>query len=497
MKVVSNRWVKWLMTRTLLLRCFVIALLLHLAMLLVLGSVRVVAVLPKIIAAFEGAPPPVQEATDPFAAYRDVDYRAAGASALATPGGYRVVIAPPTAPAANARLTSVIGVTADSAASAFRLNGSFVATTPPSFDIGDRGKLGLQAIAGPIPGAFAGRLGAARAKTLAEFPGTEKTEKALLAALQWLKSNQRPDGTWDSRTSKTRSTALAMLAFLGHGETTDSAEFGVTVQRGLKYLIGSIGADGLVKETGASPMYTQGVVTLALAEAYGLTQARALRESLERAVKAIVDAQKVIKTKPEDAGGWRNTAKSRDADTTTSSWLIMALKTAQNAGVSVPPTAFEMATKYLWNMYDEDGGFGYQGPTRIPDTTGAAVFCLQAMGRGDDPRLKKALDYLKQQKVEWDKTDGDYVLHSWYQITLAMFHAGGSSWEYWHRPMRDTLLKEQADDGHWDKPKRSRKDGENGLAYSTALSCMILEVYYRYPPLYQEGGKRGGALAPR
>ena len=42
------------------------------------------------------------------------------------------------------------------------------------------------------------------------------------------------------------------------------------------------------------------------------------------------------------------------------------------------------------------------------------------------------------------------------------------------------------DKGSWD-PK-DRWGGYGGRVYSTALNALILEVYYRFLPLYQMGG---------
>ena len=46
------------------------------------------------------------------------------------------------------------------------------------------------------------------------------------------------------------------------------------------------------------------------------------------------------------------------------------------------------------------------------------------------------------------------------------------------------LVKAQATDGHWDGP--GNKPVTYGPVYSTTLCCLMLEVYYRYLPLYQE-----------
>jgi hypothetical protein len=178
--------------------------------------------------------------------------------------------------------------------------------------------------------------------------------------------------------------------------------------------------------------------------------------------------------------------------------MIMALKSAKLAGVAVPEDAFQMASDYLWRMYG-DGGFGYQSPGRELGPTAIGVLCQQFMGHGDDKRIKKALDYLKEQKVEWDKTKVAYALYDWYYATQAMFQGGGSYWEYWNRQIRDAMVKNQSDDGHWPLPPQSEWElksiGNTSPVYATALGCLILEVYYRYLPIYQQQESSPAAAA--
>ena len=165
----------------------------------------------------------------------------------------------------------------------------------------------------------------------------------------------------------------------------------------------------------------------------------------------------------------------------------MGLKSARLAGLTVPEEAFEGASTYLWNMCDGEG-FGYTSAAHYPGTTAIGVLCQQFMGHGDDRRIKKSLDYLKEQRVSWNETESYYVLYTWYYITQAMFQGGGSYWEYWNRQIRDTMVKNQLEDGRWMPTPKSKEESKlvNSPAYSTALGCLILEVYYRYLPIYQE-----------
>jgi hypothetical protein len=304
-------------------------------------------------------------------------------------------------------------------------------------------------------------------------------ERAIMAALRWLAAHQETDGSWKDGPSRSASTALATLAFLGHGEMPDRGEFSGNVYNACAYLVGCLDENGFVKDKN---MYAQGALTLALAEAFALTGNHALKQALEKAVAANIAAQKVEKS-PLHQGGWRYTLTSTDSDTSVSGWIILSLKTAKLAGIHVPQEVFDQAADYLWRMNAQDGGFGYSSPSRSPNMTGVGAVCQQFLGNGQDPRVRKALDYLKEQKFNWQST-ANWPLYGWYYITQAMFQSGGAYWEYWSRQFRPALLAAQHTDGHWDPPPQGKSDPRDPV-YATALCCLMLEVYYRYAPVAQ------------
>jgi hypothetical protein len=75
-----------------------------------------------------------------------------------------------------------------------------------------------------------------------------------------------------------------------------------------------------------------------------------------------------------------------------------------------------------------------------------------------------------------------------YYATQVLRQYGGPEWEKWNTSMRDGLIKAQESQGHaagsWYSSKGHNVQG--GRLYCTALSAMILEVYYRHMPLYTE-----------
>ena len=75
-----------------------------------------------------------------------------------------------------------------------------------------------------------------------------------------------------------------------------------------------------------------------------------------------------------------------------------------------------------------------------------------------------------------------------YYATQVLHHLGGSGWQRWNLRMRDYLVDTQEQTGHergsW-YFKEAWSD-RGGRLYTTTLSILTLEVYYRYLPMYGE-----------
>ena len=113
---------------------------------------------------------------------------------------------------------------------------------------------------------FGGRVGKEKARLLKEFGGSEASEEAVMLGLAWLTQMQKKDGSWiydgSSSGEKSAATGMALLAFLGAGQSHKAGRYQQTVQAGLDWLIKDVNNDG--RFSGASTMYGQGIATLAL-----------------------------------------------------------------------------------------------------------------------------------------------------------------------------------------------------------------------------------------
>lgn len=335
--------------------------------------------------------------------------------------------------------------------------------------------------------------------------GTPESEEAVLLALVWLAEHQNYDGSWSFQhhkhpkcggscanpgytPGKIAATGLALLPFLGTGQTQFEGNHKRTIEQGLKFLVRSVEYQG---KTGSlwdqhGMMYGHGLASIALCEAYGMTHDPSLREPAQAVVNFIVDAQDPI------GGGWRY--RPRDpGDTSVVGWQLMALKSAEMAYLRVPRDALRKAGYFLDSVQGEGGAvYGYQRPdTRRPGTTAIGLLCRMYLGWNRDTRpLGQGVQVLSTLGPSTDKSGMSNNMYYNFYATQVMHHWGGYPWQRWNAVMRDYLVKTQSRRGHelgsWYFEGSDLGAGGGGRLYFTALAAMTLEVYYRHMPLYRE-----------
>ncbi|MEA1950063.1 MAG: hypothetical protein U9N87_01675 [Planctomycetota bacterium] len=356
----------------------------------------------------------------------------------------------------------------------------------------DAGKLTLDDNS-PRGGGLEGRGRSARAQLLPIRGGTPQSEAAVAHGLKWLAYHQRDDGSWNfnhhgnrcreacrnpgSEPSTTAATALALLPFLGAGHTHTSDEYGQLVERGLYYLNNKASFEEEGADLRDGTMYGQGLAAIALCEAYSMTKESTLKGLAQKSIDYIVFAQ------DKKGGGWRYDP-GQPGDTTVTGWQLMALKSAQMADLNVPSPAFFMAQGFLDSVSSEYGSrYGYltrENPGRT--TTAIGLLCRMYTGwHRNRPALVRGVELLDK----WEPSKTDMYFN--YYATQVLCHFDGPPWERWNPKMRDYLIATQAASGHeagsWYFPDRHGDKG--GRLYNTAVAVMILEVYYRYMPLYE------------
>ncbi len=330
-----------------------------------------------------------------------------------------------------------------------------------------------------LTGLMAGRSAGGRKKLLREFGGLYggRAEKAVIKGLDWLQSVQSENGSWGAGTStsmtakqeRARLTGLALLCYLAHGEAPQSEIYGETVQRAILYLLKEQHEKKgwfcpFSKTKGSHDdigVYGHAIATYALAEAYALTRAPALKRPVERGVQVILDGQ-------QSAGGWDHRYQHEKwSDLSVAGWQVQALRAAQAAKVQVKgiARALKKSVPFIQSMHAEEGMFYYRLGNKTPNAgldymTGVAVLCMQLVGSNSVSEVKSGLGHLK--KIEcsnwdtgWEKTGKNKsfnIAYEWYYNTQAIFQRGGSRWLRWNNRFAPMLIEAQDVSGAWKPP---------------------------------------------
>ncbi len=351
-----------------------------------------------------------------------------------------------------------------------------------------------------------------------------KTGRAVDAAMDWLERHQSPEGHWDCDGFSAQCkgdrcdgageavydpgvTGLALLTYLGAGETHVAGDHKDVVKRGLSYLRRIQDSEGCFgPRTAQHFQYNHTIATLAMAEAYGLSGSRQLKDQAQRAIGFIQQSQNPYLA-------WRYGVRDGDNDTSVTGWAVMALKSAKLAGLEVDGGALRDARGWVDKMTEpEFGRVGYQRrggqPARTAETmerfpadksesmTAAGV--LVRIFSGEDPRTSDAIEkgaaLMAKKPPVWDVDGGSIDMYYWYYGTLAMHQVGGDAWKQWNEPMQEAIVSSQrtqsggrrsggnqsGSDAHgsWDPIGPWGADG--GRVYATAVQALSLQVYYRY-----------------
>ena len=309
----------------------------------------------------------------------------------------------------------------------------------------------------------------------------KRVTAAIDRGIFYIAKMQNPDGSWSCGYGRNNAiNGLALLAMMGRGHVPDRGPYLQVLQRGKDFILATQQPNGMFASPNSShgPMYEQALSTLAMVEMLGMTEDPKLEPATRKAVEIIVKSQ-------SPQGGWRYQPMPREADISVTVMEIVTLRAAQNAGLAVPQETLDRAIRYVESCATPEGGFAYQ-PGQGPGIarTAAGILSLQLAGRPESEMVTKALDYLATHPIRWG---GQYFYYTHYYAIQAQFQAGGASWNRWHPQIREVLLKNQNPDGSWNTPPGDSEATSNGTEkiFSTAMSCLVLEIYLHFLPAYQ------------
>lgn len=347
-------------------------------------------------------------------------------------------------------------------------------------------------------GALAGRAGDASSKKASG--ATDASEQAVARALKWLAEHQAPDGSWSFdhiggqckgqcpdvgklKDAKYAATGMALLPFLGAGQTHKKGKYKEQVRAGL-YWLGSnmkVSVNGGDMTGGGGSMYGQGIATMALCEGYAMTQDKQLAAPAQAALNFIMYAQDPV------GGGWNYTPRGA-GDTSIVGWQIMALKSGYLGFLEVDKQhCIPGAIKFLDSMQAEGGAYyGYRAPGKGLATSAVGLLCRMYLGwEKEKPELEKGVKYLS---TVGPQTSNMYFSYYATQVLHQYDGPDGDIWQAWNTKMRDSLVASQETEKHaagsWMLKGNDHGYEVGGRLYCTAMCTMTLEIYYRYMPIY-------------
>ena len=327
----------------------------------------------------------------------------------------------------------------------------------------------------------------ARARGPEVLPKHVTTEalRAVTKGLDYLGAQQADDGSWISgggQAYPVAMTGLAGTAFLAHGNSPTRGKYAKHVQGAVEFLVRCATPTGLITgptQDNGQPMHGHGFALMFLASVYGMIT----KESLRRQVADTVRKAVTLTSQGQSSqGGWTYIPGGGDEGSVTVT-QVQALRAAHHAGFLVPKAVVDEAASYLEKCRTPEGGIQYSlragGGPRLP-ISAAAVATLYNAGQFESPIATDCLRYVWGQfraSEGWDK-GGGHAFYTHLYAAQGFYMAGDQYWDGYFPAARDQLIAMQSGDGSFNG------DGI-GEVYGTAIAVIILQLPYKYLPVFQ------------
>jgi hypothetical protein len=320
----------------------------------------------------------------------------------------------------------------------------------------------------------------------AQTPADRRVDEAISRGVDFLISSQSGNGSIYSSRYQIAFTGWSVLALAGAGHApTDPTREGEALRAAIDFLLRSgskWGNNWYFANVSSSGMYEHGMTTLALTEVLALkidpVREQELRQRAQQAIDLIVSAQ-------NNTGGWRYRPNSTDADLSVSIWQLMALRSAQEAKLSVPARSIERAIGYVLACYSPashrgPGSFGYLagmgGGTLANQVSGLRA--LQVCGGYENP---VAIDTTIN--LQGRRPGAIHFYYSTYYYAQALQLRDPDTAREAYQTVANLLLPLQRADGSW----MGGGSGESDLGpvYATTMALISLEVRFHRLPMFR------------
>jgi len=335
-----------------------------------------------------------------------------------------------------------------------------------------------------------------------------QVDRSVDKALAWIASKQSPDGSFPTRPiGQPATTSLCLLAFLARGHLPGEGVYGRTLEKGIIFVLGCQKPDGLLTYVPPEPRmgfhnaahaasYNHAIAGLLLCEVYGMTgspESGKIQTAVEKAVAFALKRLPTPKHDPRDKGGWRYVRPwaGGDSDLSITSWHLMFLRSAKNAGFEIPPDCIEEGVAYVNRCFDRQRGTfvysvrqGHRHATRA--MAGAGILALSLGGvHGSEPARAAGVWLLRNPFPGYNRRTVEHERFHYgiFYCSQGMFQLGGRYWKVYYPRLAGMLLPNQRTDGSW-QPE-AYADGNFGNVYTTALTVLSLTPPYQMLPIFQ------------
>lgn len=274
--------------------------------------------------------------------------------------------------------------------------------------------------------------------------------------LYWLKDAQDKSGAWalpeneDDPSYTVFISALAQLAYVCSGYDHKEGDYRSTVRQVVLSTRKRQDNSGAFARAGDPQRVMQhAAMTMAMCELYSLSMDPVLKPICDYAVKWLLRAQSPL-------GGWAQVHSQTEGaswqqlepDALSSTWALLALKSAKAAELRVADEAFRMAGSWAWGLRRADhtahSARTLDEPAYDWRRVSDALFVLATVWGGvcatHDPFVIAAMQRLAVLPA-WNEATNDY--QAWYFSAKALFVGGEGT--AWFKQMQDLIPDHKPD----------------------------------------------------
>ena len=273
-----------------------------------------------------------------------------------------------------------------------------------------------------------------------------ENENLVDKSLRYFATTQSDNGSWivedpnlssaewplvDQNEATTAASGLVVLTFLGAGyDHKTPNRFRKVVKRGLEFLVSNQQADGLF----APHVWTHALATLAVSEAYAMTNDPALRPVGQSAVDNLLHAQ--LRDSQGRARAWGVNNSAAEWHLWSTALTVMALRSARAGGLTVSNdridnSGMDGARQWLHEqLADGDRPLGVSPGSNEARVGPVGLMMVFAGMRVGDELLDQRAAAITVESPQFAAAMPNRAAEIW-MATLCQFQYGGDEWLAW------------------------------------------------------------------